>query len=207
CARPSVQRRTSTSMYERTLFSGNGRCSLRGMASMHAIPAPARVWVDDRHPVFRRGIASLLAADGFTVAGESAALDPVPDPRLLDVLLFEAIPSSFSRAVGSPRHAGVRFVAVLPVLRERLVYEALDAGVEAFLRAELGQPAASLDVSFALPDKEWAAGVTRPTLNLLLASVNPASSEAGVGIQDFDENGQRRRRAALPRMAFTYLVT
>ena len=83
----------------------------------------------------------------------------------------------------------------------------LDDGLEAFLRAELGQPAASLDVSFALPDKEWAAGVTRPTLNLLLASVNPASPEAGVGIQDFDENGQRRRRAALPRMAFTYLVT
>jgi len=75
-------------MYERTLFSGNGRCSLRGMASMHVISAPARVWVDDRHPVFRRGIASLLAADGFTVAGESAALDPVPDPGLLDVLVF-----------------------------------------------------------------------------------------------------------------------
>lgn len=83
----------------------------------------------------------------------------------------------------------------------------LDDGLEAFLRAELGQSAAALDVSFALPDKEWAASVTRPTLNLLLASVNPASSEAGAGIQHFEENGERRRRPALPRMAFTYLVT
>ena len=83
----------------------------------------------------------------------------------------------------------------------------LDDGLDAFLRAELGQPAASLDVSFALPDREWAAGVSRPTLNLLLASVNPASPEGGAGIQYFEENGQPRRRPALPRMAFTYLVT
>jgi Pvc16 N-terminal domain len=83
----------------------------------------------------------------------------------------------------------------------------LDDGIEAFLRAELRQPAAALDISFALPDKEWAASVTRPTLNLLLASVNPASPEAGSGIQHFEENGERRRRPAPPRMAFTYLVT
>jgi hypothetical protein len=83
----------------------------------------------------------------------------------------------------------------------------LDDGLEAFLRAELRQSAASLDVSFALPDKEWAASVTRPTLNLLLASVNPASPETGAGIQHFEEDGVRRRRPALPRMAFTYLVT
>jgi len=50
----------------------------------------------------------------------------------------------------------------------------LDDGLESFLRAELGQSATGLDVSFALPDKEWAASVNRPTLNLLLSSVNPA---------------------------------
>jgi len=83
----------------------------------------------------------------------------------------------------------------------------LDDGLESFLRAELGQSATGLDVSFALPDKEWAASVNRPTLNLLLSSVNPASPEAGAGIQHFEENGERRRRPALPRMAFTYLVT
>ena len=38
----------------------------------------------------------------------------------------------------------------------------LDDGLEAFLRAELGQSATGLDVSFALPDKEWAASVNRP---------------------------------------------
>ena len=83
----------------------------------------------------------------------------------------------------------------------------LDDGLESFLRAELGQSATGLDVSFALPDKEWAASVNRPTLNLLLSSVNPASPEAGAGIQHFEENGERRRRPALPRMAFSYLVT
>jgi len=163
-------------MYERTLFSGNGRCSLRGMASMHAISAPARVWVDDRHPVFRRGIASLLAADGFTVAGESAALDPVPDPGLLDVLVFEAIPSSFARAVGSPRHAGVRFVAVLPVLRERLVYEALDAGVAAVLLREELQPMTLLATVRAV-----AAGNTTLPSDLVPRLLARAAHEASAG--------------------------
>jgi DNA-binding NarL/FixJ family response regulator len=109
-------------------------------AGMAPGTAPARVWVDDRHPIFRRGLASLLAADGFTVAGESAALDPAPDPAAIDVLVFEATPSSFTRAVASRRHTGVRFVAVLPVLREQLMYEALDSGVAAVLLREEIQP-------------------------------------------------------------------
>jgi Pvc16 N-terminal domain len=83
----------------------------------------------------------------------------------------------------------------------------LDDALESFLRSELRQAAAGLDVSFALPDKDWAAGLNRPTLNLLLCSVSPTSSESGAGIQSFEDNGQRRRRPALPRMAFTYLVT
>ena len=146
------------------------------MASTQAGSAPARVWVDDRHPVFRRGIASLLAADGFTVAGESAALDPVPDPGLLDVLLFEAIPSSFARAVGSPRHAGVRFVAVLPVLRERLVYEALDAGVAAVLLREELQPMTLLATVRAV-----AAGNTTLPSDLVPRLLARAAHEAGAG--------------------------
>jgi hypothetical protein len=83
----------------------------------------------------------------------------------------------------------------------------LDDGLDAFLRAELGPSAAGLDISFDLPDKDWAAGVNRPTLNVFLLAVNPMSQEVMAGVESWDENGAGRRRPVLPRMAFSYLVT
>jgi DNA-binding NarL/FixJ family response regulator len=146
------------------------------MASTQAGTATARVWVDDRHPIFRRGLASLLAADGFTVAGESAALDPLPDPGAIDVLIFEATPASFARAVASTRHTGVRFVAVLPLLREQLVYEALDSGVAAvLLREELKPPALLATV------RAVAAGNTTLPSDLMPRLLARAAHEAGAG--------------------------
>lgn len=135
-----------------------------------------RVWVDDRHPVFRRGLASLLIADGFTLAGESAGLDPVPDPGAIDVLVFEATPSSFRRALASTGCAGVRFVAVLPVLREQLVYEALDSGVAAvLLREELEAPVLLATV------RAVAAGNTTLPSDLVPRMLARAAHEASAG--------------------------
>ncbi|MGH8973794.1 MAG: LuxR C-terminal-related transcriptional regulator [Acidimicrobiia bacterium] len=152
------------------------------MASTQTNPATARVWVDDRHPVFRRGMASLLAADGFIVAGESAGLDPVPDPRLLDVLVFEATQASFTRAVGSTRHHGMRFVAVLPVLREQLVYEALDSGVAAVLLREELQPLTLLATVRAV-----AAGNTTLPSDLVPRLLSRAAHEASGGSRSLSD--------------------
>jgi hypothetical protein len=82
----------------------------------------------------------------------------------------------------------------------------IDDALEAFLRHEFGG-GKGFDVSFALPDKEWAAGLSRPTLNLYLAKVNPGPPEACSGVEFFEENGVSRRRLALPRVAFTYFAT
>ena len=119
---------------------------------------------------------SLLTAEGFTVAGESAGLDPPPDPNAMDVLVFEATPASFRRAVSSsPRHA-VRFVAVLPVLREQLVYEALDSGVAAvLLREELQGPALLATV------RAVAAGNTTLPSELVPRMLARAAHEASAG--------------------------
>lgn len=135
-----------------------------------------RVWVDDRHPVFRRGLVSLLIADGFILAGESAALDPAPDPDATDVLVFEATPASFRRALASTGSAGVRFVAVLPVLREQLVYEALDSGVAAvLLREELQAPVLLATV------RAVAAGNTTLPSDLVPRMLARAAHEASAG--------------------------
>jgi hypothetical protein len=82
----------------------------------------------------------------------------------------------------------------------------IDDALESFLRHEL-DAGNRFDVSFHLPDKEWAAGLSRPTLNLYLAQINPGPPEAVAGVEFFERDGVQHRRLALPRMAFTYYAT
>ena len=82
----------------------------------------------------------------------------------------------------------------------------IDDALEAFLRHEL-DAGSRFDVAFDLPDKEWAAGLSRPTLNLYLAKVDPSPPEATAGVEYFEQDGVTHRRQALPRVAFTYYAT
>lgn len=83
----------------------------------------------------------------------------------------------------------------------------VDAGLEAFLRAEAGFRPADVDVSFAAPDRDWAAGVTGPTVNLFLWDVRENTDEASAGTEVVEHDGARFRRAPLPRFRLAYLVT
>ena len=71
------------------------------------------VWIDDRNPIFRAGLAGCLRAPGFGVAGESSELVPEPDLERADVVVFDA----GDRNIGWAReHAGagpVRLVGVV----------------------------------------------------------------------------------------------
>ncbi len=103
-------------------------------------PEPT-VWVDDSHPIFRRGLVACLSAEGFRVAGESEALAPAPRTAGLDLLLFEAEGTGLRRAVAATRDPGAatRLVATVSERGEALVYSAVEAGVAAvLLRSELG---------------------------------------------------------------------
>ena len=83
----------------------------------------------------------------------------------------------------------------------------LDAGLEAFLRSQAGLRPADVDVSFAAPDRDWAASVTGPTVNLFLWDVRQNTAEASAGSEMVERDGVRFRRAALPRVRLAYLVT
>jgi DNA-binding NarL/FixJ family response regulator len=97
-----------------------------------------RIWVDDRHPIFRRGLAACLASDGFSVTGESAALAPAPDPLALDILVFEADAAGLQRAPALARQGDLRLVALVSSPDEALVGDAVAAGAAAVLvRGEL----------------------------------------------------------------------
>lgn len=97
------------------------------------------VWIDDRHPIFRMGVAAILVKEGFEVAGESAGLMPQPDLDGLDVLVFEADPHSLHLALKLCGDSSTRLVAMVHSANEQLVADAIEGGASAvLLRAELG---------------------------------------------------------------------
>jgi DNA-binding NarL/FixJ family response regulator len=101
-----------------------------------------RVWVDDRHPIFRRGLVSCLGIEGYAVAGESALLKPAPDFSAVDVLVFEADRGGLSRVLAATRDVTVRLVGLVASHEDPTVFDLIDRGVGAVLfRNELGPQA------------------------------------------------------------------
>lgn len=101
--------------------------------------AGTAVWIDDPHPIFRRGLAACLTAAGFVVVGESAAMAPAPDVADLDVLMFDLDRAGLRRALSLSRTSAVRLVAVTSAAGpEQLLYEAVEAGLAGvLLRSDL----------------------------------------------------------------------
>ena len=84
----------------------------------------------------------------------------------------------------------------------------LDESLEAFLRATVPLGKREVDVSFAAPDRDWAARVSRPTVNLYLWDVRRNLDERDAGMETvIDGNGRPQRRPPLPRVDCRYLVT
>ncbi len=84
---------------------------------------------------------------------------------------------------------------------------AIDESLEAFLRAVAPLSAVDIDVSFQPPDDEWAAKLTRPTVNLFLWDIRRSVGRAVAGVENAERNGQMVRRMALPRVEMRYYVS
>ncbi|OLB79484.1 MAG: hypothetical protein AUI14_10125 [Actinobacteria bacterium 13_2_20CM_2_71_6] len=84
----------------------------------------------------------------------------------------------------------------------------LDESLEAFLRAAVPLPKREVDVSFAAPDRDWAARVSRPTVNLYLWDVRRNLDQRDGGMETVvGDDGRPQRRPPLPRVDCRYLVT
>jgi len=84
----------------------------------------------------------------------------------------------------------------------------LDESLETFLRVTVPLPQRDIDIVFEAPDGEWAASISRPTVNLYLWDVRPNTQERAYGADLIEgEDGRRFRRDPLPRMDCRYLVT
>lgn len=84
----------------------------------------------------------------------------------------------------------------------------LDDSLEAFLRDTVPLQRREIDVAFEAPDRDWAARVSRPTVNLYLWDVRHNLDERSGGVEVVTgENGRPHRRRPLPRIDCRYLVT
>lgn len=84
----------------------------------------------------------------------------------------------------------------------------LDESMESFLRDEVPLPKRTVDVVFEAPDGEWAAGVSRPTVNLYLWDVRPNLNERDFGDEIVElADGVTARRQPLPRVDCRFFVT
>ena len=109
---------------------------------MQATGQMARVWVDDRHPIFRRGLVFCLTAEGYPVVGESSMLEPSPDFTRVDVLLFEADRGGLARVTAMTQDVAVCLVGLVTSIEDPTAFELVERGAGAILfRSEVG-PAA-----------------------------------------------------------------
>lgn len=83
----------------------------------------------------------------------------------------------------------------------------LDESLEAFLRATVPLDPSEIAVAFDRPDKQWAAGISQPTVNVFLWDVHRDSHAARAGMETVDVNGTTVRRHPLPRVQVRYALT
>ncbi|MDH3754029.1 MAG: DUF4255 domain-containing protein [Acidimicrobiia bacterium] len=83
----------------------------------------------------------------------------------------------------------------------------LDESIESFLRAQVPLGSQEIDVSFEAPDKEWAAQLNRPTVNLFLWDIARSTLRAESGFARREVNGQMMETWAPIPVEFRYLVT
>lgn len=91
-----------------------------------------RVWIDDRHPMFRKGLAATLSGAGFSIHGESRCFRPSPATENVDVVVFDADRASLQR-LAPLRDADIPLVAILRDSDETLVADLIEAGTTAVL--------------------------------------------------------------------------
>lgn len=70
------------------------------------------IWIDDRNPIYRRGIAACLQADGYSIAGESAGLQPKPDLSGSSVLVFDTESATIDQVADLAYGCDVRLVGL-----------------------------------------------------------------------------------------------
>ncbi|MDA0371358.1 MAG: Pvc16 family protein [Actinomycetota bacterium] len=62
-------------------------------------------------------------------------------------------------------------------------------------------------VSFAMPDREWSTGITRPTVNAFMWDIRREDKRVGSGVELVGDGSSKTRRLSLPRVRVSYFIS
>lgn len=146
---------------------------------------PGSVWVDDRNPIYRRGLAACLCAEGYTVAGESVGLRPTPDPKAASLLIFDLDAAGFDRASVLARRSEMSLIGLVRETPADQIRQLLAAGMSAALPLRGLTPLRLLSAIAAL---NGAAG--SHARRHRQPAVGPPGSSNGLEVDDRDLTGR-----------------
>jgi DNA-binding NarL/FixJ family response regulator len=135
---------------------------------------PGPVWVDDRNPIYRRGLVACLQAEGYAVAGESAALRPPPNPATTSLLIFDLDAAGFGGSRALARRSGLLLIGLVRETPADQVRELVATGVFAALPLRTLTPSRLLSSIRALTENAGSRAGTMP------AGIDLAVGAAGV---------------------------
>jgi hypothetical protein len=85
--------------------------------------------------------------------------------------------------------------------------ELIDESLEKFFRATVPLSATDIDVAFDAPDREWAAKLTRPSVNLFLWDIRRSATRSKTGMATVVRDGAPQHQGAYPVVELRYVVT
>jgi DNA-binding NarL/FixJ family response regulator len=101
---------------------------------------PGPIWVDDRNPIYRRGLIKCLENEGYMIAGESAGLRPLPELSRSSVLIFDLDAAGPNAATALAQRCALT-VGLVREMPAGQVRELLAAGLSAALPLRTLTPA------------------------------------------------------------------
>jgi DNA-binding NarL/FixJ family response regulator len=131
---------------------------------------PGPVWVDDRNPIYRRGLVVSLQAEGYVIAGESVALRPAPDPATTSLLIFDLDAAGFNAARTLARRSEMLLIGLVRETPVDQVRELLAASTFTALPLRTLTPSRLLAGIHAL---------TEHAASMDAAGIDPALTTAG----------------------------
>jgi DNA-binding NarL/FixJ family response regulator len=144
---------------------------------------PGPIWVDERNPIYRRGVLTCLKDEGYTIAGESALLQPAPDLSATSVLIFDFDAAGTAQLDALARHRELVLVALVREASAERVRAIVRAGLSAVLTLRGLTPARLQACMSSLAD--GSAPRTLPAIERVPGRAEPAEKK-GLTQREFE---------------------
>jgi DNA-binding NarL/FixJ family response regulator len=121
------------------------------------VKSSAPIWIDERNPIYRRGLRACLEAEGYSIVGESAWLRPMPDLAATSVLILDVDGAGTAQVRALARSGHVRLVGVMREASPEHLATAMRVGLAGVLPLRELTPRRLLACISALDDGDAAA--------------------------------------------------